>query len=155
METRLAKKEDYEGLLSLWMVLDRLHAELEPNWCPKHRMDRTLRWFEHITDEKNGDARQVVALEDGKIVGYLSAIRVPNVPLLVHGNRWAGDDFVIHPDYQNRGVGTALLKRGIEEMQKVGCKVIAATIWIKNKKALKFYGEHGFKPIQRIVELEI
>jgi ribosomal-protein-alanine N-acetyltransferase len=50
----------------------------------------------------------------------------------------------VHPAYQNRGVGSILLKEIIDIFRKMGVSEIILEVRTSNIKAKKFYEKHGF-----------
>lgn len=80
----------------------------------------------------NSDA--VISVWDGgKLVGMMRA--------LSDAVRWATIlDVLVHPDYRNQGLGTALLNRLLaEEIMHV------RTIYIGTENAKMFYAKNGFE----------
>ncbi len=53
----------------------------------------------------------------------------------------------IHPDYQGQGWGKALLRKGIEDAELLGVKVIYLEVRKGNAVALFLYESLGFEPI--------
>ena len=87
-------------------------------------------------DERFPDAEYDLILLDGQPVGRLwigrdeAEIRILDIALLSVG--------------QNRGVGSALLRRLIDEAQQTG-KLLRHMVFILNKDALRFYERLGFR----------
>ena len=79
---------------------------------------------------------------------------IDNNPIAVisHGkNRCGMNDYgeiislYVHPVYQNSGIGSLLLKHGIEYMTDIGYKNICLCVFEKNEEAKKFYKKNGFE----------
>ena len=50
-------------------------------------------------------------------------------------------------DHQNKGIGSHLLQKIIKIVQQYGKKYLWLGVWEENKKAIKFYQQHGFEKI--------
>ena len=46
--------------------------------------------------------------------------------------------------YQNRGVGSALLKAALEHPKLCDCRTVFLDVWAENAGAVRFYARHGF-----------
>jgi len=78
-----------------------------------------------------------VAEIDKKPVGYLTAEPERGMLHVV----WLD----VHPDYQRKGVGTALLKEIILAGKNTGIGPVIVEVLDTNVKGLGFYGRHGFR----------
>ncbi|MCR4436506.1 MAG: N-acetyltransferase family protein [Clostridiales bacterium] len=97
-----------------------------------------LEWFNQHT----GVHPLIVAELDGKAVGYctLSKFRekeayIKTVEISVY----------IHPSYQRRGIGTALVEEMIQRGKKLGHHVIIAGITAGNDISVKLHQKFGFE----------
>jgi putative acetyltransferase len=105
------------------------HADLVERWAPRDRGDKDKdEWAERLR-EKN----PFVAIEGGRIVGMAE----------IEGDGTEGfvDYFYVHPDWQGKGIGKALLARLEGEAVNVGAKVIFADVSVTAKG---FFLEQGF-----------
>ena len=50
----------------------------------------------------------------------------------------------VHPLYQNRGIGSALLREIIDVFRKTGVVEVVLEVRVGNLKAVRFYERHGF-----------
>jgi ribosomal protein S18 acetylase RimI-like enzyme len=75
-----------------------------------------------------------VAVEDGRVVGFVLAL-TRQVPLFLQGlepaSAWI-TAFGVHPDYQRRGIGTALFRHIIERLKADGRKTIDIAPYVPN-----------------------
>ena len=74
------------------------------------------------------------AIEDNVIVGSVRA--------KINGGTCYIGRLIVHPDYQNRGIGSALLKE-IERIQKA--ERYELFTGSKSKRNLYFYNKHGYR----------
>jgi putative acetyltransferase len=82
----------------------------------------------------------LVALIDGRVVGHIFL-----APVAIRGEGGETDAFAlaplgVDPDFQNRGVGSALVRAGLEAAGDLGERVI----FVLGEPA--FYGRFGFEP---------
>jgi ribosomal-protein-alanine N-acetyltransferase len=79
----------------------------------------------------------IVAEINGIVAGYAAGFMA---------SEGAGRIFslAVHPAYQNRGVGSVLLKEIINIFRKMGVSEIILEVRAGNIKAKKFYEKHGF-----------
>ncbi|MFO7321507.1 MAG: GNAT family N-acetyltransferase [Chloroflexota bacterium] len=75
-----------------------------------------------------------VAVEDGRVVGFVLAL-TRQVPLFLQGlepdKAWI-TAFGVHPDYQRRGIGTALFQHVIQLLRTQGRKTIDISPYVPN-----------------------
>jgi glucosamine-phosphate N-acetyltransferase len=85
--------------------------------------------------------RTVIAVENGKVVGTASLL-VERKFLHKGGKAGHIEDVAVHPNYQRRGIGKALVMHLVEEAQKRSCyKVILDC----KDELVVFYEKCGFK----------
>lgn len=88
------------------------------------------------------EQRQSYGIEyvvDGDAAGFLLGTSM----LFSYGRTFENNDLCVHPDYQGRGIGTALLEHCISEMKHrdmAGLNLITAT----EGSLPEFYRRHGF-----------
>ena len=76
-----------------------------------------------------------------KVIGSVSCFR-KKIGRTRHRGECA---WTIHPDYQEKGIGTRLLKELIKESKKAGLKRLEAEMAIKNTGSWKLAKKCGFK----------
>lgn len=64
-------------------------------------------------------------------------------------------DIQVAPAHQGKGLGGRLLEEAVRLAKELGIDKIALRVELKNKRAIKFYLKHGFKPIAITMELKI
>jgi ribosomal protein S18 acetylase RimI-like enzyme len=99
-------------------------------FLPNLHTDEDRRSF--ITEVVPRDHELWVAEEDGRVVG-LAAVGADTLGHLY-----------VHPGYQNRGLGSALLEKTME------LRPSGFTLWTfpANEGACRFYERHGLRPIE-------
>ena len=103
------------------------HAELIERWAPVNQdMDA---WADRL-----GEKNPFVAVVERRIVGMAE----------IEGDGFI-DYFYVHPDWQGRGVGKALLTRLETEAEKLGVKRIYADVSVTAKE---FFLARGFRIVE-------
>ena len=83
-----------------------------------------------------------VALDDGKIAGYLLAVYVFSLEHL--GLTAEIDEFFVLPAQRGIGAGAALLAAAETECRRVGCTNVSLQLSRNNNSARQFYHRHGY-----------
>jgi L-phenylalanine/L-methionine N-acetyltransferase len=123
---------DKEGLVSMYATLS--HESLRWSMPPYDRQ-RIDRW---IANRNNSII--IVAKDGEKVVGHLQ-ISVGTSPRF----REMGDLFIyLHQDYQNIGLGTALIGEGIKTAKERRLHRVELTVVADNQRAIHLYEKTGF-----------
>jgi ribosomal protein S18 acetylase RimI-like enzyme len=93
------------------------------------------------TDIENPDDQWFVYKENSEIVGCVAARR----------SRGEIRHVVVLPDHQREGVGSKLVKLGIEFLKSIGYSRIWAQIRVNNKESQAFFESLGFVRKSRLV----
>jgi len=95
-------------------------------------------WFDRIPKDENQLC--LLAKSDGKVVGFLGIHRFS--PPRNH----VGDvGIMVHPDHQRKGIGTKLLKAGIEIAKEKGFKRLEADTLAANEAMRRTAEKAGFQ----------
>jgi putative acetyltransferase len=133
MEIRRHRRGEEDAIWQVYFAATRVsvgrdyHADLIERWAPEQQDMRV--WAERLA-EKN----PFVAVVDEEIVGMAE----------IEGDGFI-DYFYVHPDWQGRGVGTALLGRVEAEAEKLGVKRIYADVSLTAKE---FFLARGFRVVE-------
>ena len=101
----------------------------------------------HVRERLSGSHPYGLACSvEGKIVGVL----LTESMLLDFGRIYEIGDLAVAPEWQGRGIGTALLKRALEELPRQGAASISL-VTARDGKLPKFYEHFGFKEETRLV----
>ncbi len=82
----------------------------------------------------------LVAEINSIVVGYIVGFRVSEETVRIFS-------FAVRSEYQNRGIGSALLKEVIDIFRQSGVVEILLEVRQSNIKAIRFYKKHGFRQI--------
>jgi len=83
-----------------------------------------------------------VAVLDDEIVGYIALGTRTNLATNRHVGRIRA--VAVHPDQRRRGVGRALVRRGVEEAAGRGFGKLMLTVLGSNTRAIALYHSEGF-----------
>ena len=83
----------------------------------------------------------LIAKENKQVVGFVWA------HLIQYGFFKYGtiDEFYVKKEFRKKGIGSSLLKRVIEKLEKLNPKMILIGTEKRNKEAIKLYQKFGFK----------
>lgn len=133
-KVRQIKYEELKSLLSLYEYLI-------PD-DPKLKIDTALKehWKEILSDP---DYFYLVIEEDEMLVCSCNLTIIKN---LTRSARPYGiiENVVTHPDYRNKGYGTAVLKKAVKIAQENNCYKVVLTTSRKDENILNFYENAGF-----------
>ena len=88
----------------------------------------------------------IVAEENGQIIGCVFIIYDP----------WSSFIYRlgIDPDYRRRGIGNVLMQEAERRLTKRGTNPITIFVHEDNIGALEFYRKRGWKPGQKVIDME-
>jgi len=140
---RLAEPKDLEAILDItrraWAE-STVHKLLED----RHGVIGGKPWHEHKCDEIHamGEAdwsRVLVCEEEGRVVGYAGWGYDPERRVGEVSNN------AVDPDFQGRGIATALIARVVERLREQGARVLVVRTFAENRAARQVYEKMGFK----------
>jgi putative acetyltransferase len=126
----------------LWEMFSTLSEESKSNLVPPFTRERIESWTSNINYDEVLAIVAVVEEKGGqRIVGSASLKFHPQEAL----KHKAELGITVHDDYQNMGIGTALLKHliGIAKMKKL--KKVYLQVSAANDRAISLYKRAGFK----------
>ncbi|MDI6905434.1 MAG: GNAT family N-acetyltransferase [Candidatus Bathyarchaeia archaeon] len=96
------------------------------------------KYCKHILDDlrKNPDL-SFVAVENGKVVGYVQAD--------IHNDEAVLEDIAVAKEYQMKGIGKRLLNKELKALKRKGAKIVLAEVHYKCASAIPFYYKHNFR----------
>ena len=98
----------------------------------KHTPDRRPLWVAEDADAP-----------DKGVIGYLGFFHFMNE----RPGYFITSDIALylHPDYQNKGLGTHLLGEAIRHAPSLGIEVLAVTIFASNEPSVRLFAKHSFE----------
>jgi ribosomal protein S18 acetylase RimI-like enzyme len=79
-----------------------------------------------------------IALDRGTLCGFLICSRISGAAGMI-------PQIAVHPSYQGKGVGNALMYRSLEQLKTLGIKSVSLTVTKKNRRAFDWYQRLGFR----------
>ncbi len=87
------------------------------------------------------NCRTTLALLQGEAVGFLTAEKRRDCSY--------GDfNIAVEPRFHGRGVGSALMERGLNDLSEMGCETAVADYWLQNAKVQALIRKYGFKTVR-------
>jgi len=100
--------------------------------------------FRILTDFKNSDQKFMISAFDGdKIIGNLGLFGFGG-EFLKHNARLG---MGLEPDYQNLGLGSALMSYALESAKQINIKRVELTVRTFNQAGIKLYEKAGFRQV--------
>ena len=87
----------------------------------------------------------IVAVEDDKVVGYAS--------FTIDADNQIGhvQDNAVDPEYQGRGIGSAMNKWVIDHFRSEGVRIVRVGTLLHDKAARRMYEKNGFEELARTI----
>ena len=98
----------------------------------------SLPWSEKSLEEEinNDGAIFITALENGKVIGYMGANFIMDEGYVTN--------IAVAEEYRQKGIGSKLLSKMIEEAQKRNLSFLSLEVRISNENAIKLYKKFEF-----------
>jgi len=65
-----------------------------------------------------------------------------------HYDRYGDFNIAVEPKFHGRGLGSALMERGLNDLIEMGCKTAVADYWLQNAKVHGLNRKYGFKIVR-------
>ena len=112
---------------------------------PTHE-ENTRRQKEFVMKTLEEDPNQVVvAVDDGKLVGYVMFQSEVKTPLEVSHKVGYVMDLYVKPAYRRQGVARQLLQYCMGRIKSKGVTDVQLRVWRMNKGAIALYRQLGFR----------
>ncbi len=121
------------------------------HWGKMYRMKSVEEQIEKISERINTDRFPLafVALVGSAPIGTAS-LKIQEMTTHKHLYHWLGTVYVV-PEYRNKGVGSALVKRAEIQAKELGVK----TLYLHTPDKEDFYRNRGWETIERPVYFDI
>ena len=136
---RLARREDLPDIVRM-LADDELGSQRERCEEPLH--ESYYRAFEQINSDANHQL--IVAELDGKVIGTLHMIFLPSISYQ-GGLRAQVESVRVDKQYQNLGIGSAMMKWTIDHAKERGAYIMQLTTHKSREDAHRFYERLGFQ----------
>lgn len=114
--------------------------DLDMNWAMS---EKGKTYFSNLLKDPNSYC--LLATDNEKAVGYI--VCLPKDFGYRKSKCVEIGNMGVSPDYRSKGIGSMLIKKGIEWAKKKGYKKIYASSYSNNQKAILFYKKNGFSEI--------
>jgi len=129
---RKFKISDYDQVINLWQLCQ---LPLKPE-------GRDSRW-QLEQQIKLDQIIFLVAEKEGKVIGTVLASH--------DGRKGWINRLAVHPDARRQGLGTQLVKKAEEELEKQGLNLLAALIEEENSASRELFVRLGYEPHPEII----
>jgi RimJ/RimL family protein N-acetyltransferase len=130
---RAAREEDLDAMVDLLVAVAG-----EGRWIGTEApVDLQRRRRRYAEDLQRDDTVVLVADAGGELVGHLGLVVAP------YGVADLG--MLVAAGWRGRGVGSALLRAGIDRARQAGAHKIALQVWPHNQAAIALYERFGFQ----------
>jgi GNAT superfamily N-acetyltransferase len=134
---------EIETLVRLWMQMMREHeqfnsaVQLAPDAAEHYRDYLRM----HLLDSQS---LIVVAIEEGRPIGYALAMRCQNLPMFQPEVFGYLSDMVVEPERRSRGVGQRLFDRVVRWCREEGIRCLQLQVYAQNEQGQRFWERQGF-----------
>jgi ribosomal protein S18 acetylase RimI-like enzyme len=147
---------DHLELCALWRQVDRLHAEIRPDFftCGEDPA-RSKLYLDRIVDD--ADQELLVAEGPQALRGliHLQLYETPRSTVFADRRRAHVEDLVVDAAWRRQGIGTALLRAGEDWARQQRADQLVLTVWSGNEPGLAFYDDRGYHPVSRVLAKEL
>jgi GNAT superfamily N-acetyltransferase len=139
-----ATKTHLQELAALQRMYMEYHSRLDDYFLT--REDASTRWIAYMKKFlKQNDTLAVIAVEDEKIIGYMTSSIYERRPIYKIGRvGLIGDNFVL-PECRGRGVFSKMLDETLSWMKTKGIKYVEHPIAANNKLGRTVWKKKGFE----------
>ncbi len=143
VEIRFATEDDIDALVDLWIDFMGHGFDILSNL--RMTPENIKRWKSFAQMNVYGKMIKVAEL-NRRIVGYI--LLSYGVPPLDTIYRCANVlDLFIRKEYRKRGIGTLLLRDGMDYLKEQGFQMVALNVLTENFEALQLYEKEGFHKV--------
>ena len=96
---------------------------------------------EYLEWATNPNSRTTLVVFQGEAVGFLTAEKRRD-------GRYGDFNVAVDPKFHTRGLGSALMERGLNDLIEVGCETAVADYWLQNAKVQALNRKYGFRIVR-------
>jgi ribosomal protein S18 acetylase RimI-like enzyme len=96
---------------------------------------------EYLKWATSHNCRTTMAIFQGKAVGFLTAEKR-------HCYGCGDFNIALEPRFHGRGLGSALMERGLNDLIEMGCNTAVADYWLQNAKVQALNRKYGFRIVR-------
>jgi ribosomal protein S18 acetylase RimI-like enzyme len=96
---------------------------------------------EYLKWATSPNCRTTLAVLNGEAVGFLTAEKRP------YGG-YGDFNIAVEPKFHGRGLGSALMESGLNDLIEMGCETAVADYWLQNAKVQALNRKYGFRIIR-------
>jgi ribosomal protein S18 acetylase RimI-like enzyme len=139
-----AQNSHVPGIIDVWEEFARFHEPYDPRFPMK---DNVREGYQiHINDLiKAEDTLVLVALDNGKVIGYVIAAVRKSSPAFKREKYGHIEEMAVTADYRRKGIGSELLKKILAWFQSQDLDMIELSVAARNPIGYSFWKKHGFK----------
>jgi len=141
-----------EALAGLILRFYMFNEEFDPAWAVTEDAEEAAR--EVAREYVAGKGYTLVAVSDGRIVGYLH-LEVRENRMLAARRVGVITELYVHPSWRGRGVASLLVEEAQQLLDREGVPHIAAEFPTKNYVAERFYTKKRFRPYTSLYLREV
>ncbi|MGE0547937.1 MAG: N-acetyltransferase family protein [Kofleriaceae bacterium] len=153
---RAATMADYDAICRLFGEADQLHAELVPGLF--RRPDRPSRSRDELARVLASPAAAMLVADDGReLAGVISLVLrdVRERPMFVPETLGVIDALAVAEQHRRRGVGRMLIEGAAAWFRARHTVQVELRVYERNRDAIAFYEQLGFRPLARILTIDV
>jgi ribosomal protein S18 acetylase RimI-like enzyme len=153
MEITVAENSHVPGIVKVWKELMDFHRDIDTHWSRSE--DGHINWEKFLREMmKSEDARVLVALDKGHVVGYSISEISKYPPIFQRETRGVISDMAVISDYRSKGVGGEMLSRIRQWFDSRNIDRIELGVAARNQVGYSFWKKHGFQDYMHRLYLE-
>jgi len=144
MEIMIVQECHIPEIVKLWEEFSRFHEPFDPRFP---MVDNARSGYEtHLRESLVAeDTRVLVALDEGRVVGYVMAMIRKSAPVWKRKRYGYIEEMAVTASSRRHGVGSLLLKVVLDWFKSENLDMIELSVAAKNKVGYSFWKKHGFK----------
>lgn len=137
---------------------DEIEALVDQLWVPLAEEMERVNSYHALTDDarekvlaykrdlvESDEARTLVAVESGTLLGYVSAEVQPSAPIFRRGDDLYVSEVYVDEDHRRGGIGSDLLDAIAAWGREKGCETASVDVDVANAAARDLYEAIGFR----------